>query len=289
MSDSPRILVVDDEAPIRMTLKALLSRAGYEVTAVGSGEDALVMLERQVFDLMLCDLKMPGIDGMEVVRVAQERDSELIIIILTGHGSLESAIEGLRRDIFDYLLKTTAPEEVMRRVAAGLEQRARQRRRKQMLQNLVATASELGVPVPANTGTPAPAQSTPAQHAPVQPAAPASQGAFTVGPLWIDPLRQEVEIEGRKVVLTPTELRVLMCLARNAGAMLSYVQLVQCAHGYETFPSEAAELVKPHVHHLRQKLEANPSRPRYLLNVRGTGYMLALEDESQATSTARRK
>jgi DNA-binding response OmpR family regulator len=274
MNDTTHILVVDDEAPIRMTLKALLSRAGYEVTAVGNGEDAVVMLERQSFDLLLCDLKMPGIDGMEVVRAAQERDPDLIIIVLTGHGSLESAVEGLRRDIFDYLLKTTAPDEVLRRVAAGVEQRAKQQRRKQMLQTLVATASELGVPVPA---APAP------QAAPAQPAAPVPQGAFSVGPLWIDPLRQEVEIEGRKVVLTPTELRVLMCLARNAGTMLSYVQLVQCAHGYETFPSEAAELIKPHVHHLRQKLEAKPSRPRYLLNVRGTGYMFALDEHPQAT------
>ena len=274
MSDTTHILVVDDEAPIRMTLTALLSRAGYEVTAVGSGEDALVMLERQSFELLLCDLKMPGIDGMEVVRAAQARDPDMIIIVLTGHGSLESAIEGLRRDIFDYLLKTTAPDEVLRRVAAGLEQRTKLQRRKQMLQTLVATASELGVPVPATPD--APATSEPA---PAQPAASSPQGAFSVGPLWIDPLRQEVELEGRKVVLTPTELRVLVCLARSAGTMLSYVQLVQCAHGYETFPSEAAELIKPHMHHLRQKLEINPSRPRYLLNVRGTGYMLALDEE----------
>ncbi len=274
MSDTTHILVVDDEAPIRMTLKALLSRAGYEVTAVGSGEDALVMLERQSFELLLCDLKMPGIDGMEVVRAAQARDPDMIIIVLTGHGSLESAIEGLRRDIFDYLLKTTAPDEVLRRVAAGLEQRAKLQRRKHMLQTLVATASELGVPVPATTDSPAAPQ-----PAPVQPAAPSPQGAFSVGPVWIDPLHQEVELEGHKVVLTPTELRVLVCLARSAGTMLSYVQLVQCAHGYETFPSEAAELIKPHMHHLRQKLESNPSRPRYLLNVRGTGYMLALDEE----------
>jgi DNA-binding response OmpR family regulator len=217
------------------------------------------------------DLKMPGIDGMEVVRAAQARDPDTVCIILTGHGSLETAIEGLRRDIFDYLLKTSDPQEVLRRVREAVEQRDQIRRRKHMLQTLVSTATELGLP----------------QRETVQPAPPLAEaqtssqaeGSIIVGPLTIDPLRQEVTLEGRRVVLTPTEMRVLVCLARRAGTMLSYVELVQCVQGYDTFPAEAAELIKPHMHHLRQKLEPNAARPRFLLNVRGMGYLLSIDAE----------
>lgn len=279
MEDSRQILVVDDEAPIRTTLSALLRREGYGVTTAGSGEDAIALLQHRRFDLLLVDLKMTGVDGMAVARAAQEHDPDVAIIILTGHGSLESAIEGLRRDIFDYLLKTTDPQEVLRRVAAGVEHRQQTRRRKQMLHTLVAAASELGGSSPVR-GVPTPAASTaPAPAAPVSPAPPTPQGVVAAGPIRIDSLRQEVEVDGRRATLTPTELRVLVCLVQHAGTMLTYAQLVGCAQGYETYPSEAAELIKPHMHHLRQKLEVDPAHPRYLLNVRGSGYLLKVGDE----------
>lgn len=263
------ILVVDDEAPIRMTLSTLLRRAGHDVTTAENGEAAIDLLTRQSFDLLLVDLKMPGVDGMAVVRAAQGRDADQVIIVLTGHGSLESAIEGVRRNIFDYLLKTSDPQDVLDRVAAGLQRRAQTAHRRQVLQTLVSTAAELGV-----ESTPKPA-TTPASAAPPQPAS-ETQGELMIGPLRIDPLRQEAVLGDRHAILTPTELRVLVCLAHNADHAQSYVQIVQCAQGYETYAAEAAELIKPHIHHLRQKLEADPSKPRYLLTVRGTGYMLTL-------------
>ena len=83
------------------------------------------------------------------------------------------------------------------------------------------------------------------------------------------------QIEERKLTLTPTEFRVLLCLAEHPGALRSYPQLVRCAQGYDAGELEASELIKPHIHHLRQKLEEDPSAPRYILNVRGKGYMLA--------------
>lgn len=267
------ILIVDDEAPIRATLGALLRRAGYELTTAASGEEAIALLERQSFDLLLADLKMPGLDGMAVVRAAKARDADIVCLILTGHGSLASAIEGVRLDIFDYVLKTSDPQEVIRRVAAAAEHREQARRRKQMLQTLVATAAELGAPAPEQLAPPQPQATPPARPS----AAPSGGSPLIAGPFTIDPLRQEVMIEARRVVLTPTEMRVLVCLAERPGAMLSYVELVQCAQGYETFPAEAAELIKPHLHHLRLKLEADPAHPRYLLNVRGTGYLLSLD------------
>jgi DNA-binding response OmpR family regulator len=276
MDHKPQILIVDDEAPIRLTLGALLRRAGYDVTAADSGEAAVALLDQRRFDLLLVDLKMPGIDGMGVVREAQRRDPDVVLIILTGHGSLESAIEGVRREIFDYILKTSDPQDVLQRVEAGLEHRAQATRRKQMIQTLAATAAELTDGAPA--AAPAPVAPAAPAPAPVR-TSPSAQNEIELGPLRIDTVRQEAELESRVAILTPTELRVLVCLAQHPGRAMSYVQLVMCAQGYETYSAEAAELIKPHIHHLRQKLEADPSKPHYLLTVRGTGYMLSIEPE----------
>src|SRR5262245_52888822 len=139
MSQSARILIVDDEATIRLTLGTLLTRAGYEVTSAENGPEAIAQLERQAFELMLVDLKMPGMDGMQVVAAARQRQPDLAIIVLTGHGSLETAVEGLHQGVFDYLLKTTEPAQVIERVKAGLQARA-QRMRERTLLEVVGTA-----------------------------------------------------------------------------------------------------------------------------------------------------
>jgi DNA-binding response OmpR family regulator len=76
-----------------------------------------------MFDLLLLDLSMPGMSGLEVARRAQDIQPEAAVIILTGHGSLDSAIEGMHLGIFDYLLKTTAPQDVLARITAAIEQR----------------------------------------------------------------------------------------------------------------------------------------------------------------------
>jgi DNA-binding NtrC family response regulator len=115
MNQNARILLVDDEASIRLTLGALLERTGYDVTSAESGEQAVQLLERQPFDLLLTDLMMPGIDGMQVVAAARQRQPNVTAIVLTGHGSLETAIDGLHQQIFDYLLKTSTPDEVIAR------------------------------------------------------------------------------------------------------------------------------------------------------------------------------
>src|SRR5919205_3403572 len=139
MSQAAQVLIVDDEASIRLTLSALLKRAGYEVTSAENGEEAVVALERQTFDLLLVDLKMPGMDGMQVVAAARQRQADLAIIVLTGHGSLETAVEGLHQGVFDYLLKTTQPAQVIERVKAGLQMRT-QRIRERTLLDVVGTA-----------------------------------------------------------------------------------------------------------------------------------------------------
>jgi DNA-binding response OmpR family regulator len=257
MSQAAQILIVDDEASIRLTLSALLKRAGFDVTPAENGAEAVALLERQAFELMLVDLKMPVMDGMQVVAAARKRQPDLAIIVLTGHGSLETAVEGLHQGVFDYLLKTTEPAQVIERVKAGLQMRTQRIRERTLLDVVGAAVHEL-------RGT----QSSPADQAG---GSNSGERAITVGALHLDTWRQEATLGGR----TPTEFRVLLCLAEHAGTMLSYAHLVRCAQGYDSDEMEAGELIKPHIHHLRQKLEPDPTTPRYILNVRGKGYLLS--------------
>ncbi|ACL25100.1 two component transcriptional regulator, winged helix family [Chloroflexus aggregans DSM 9485] len=274
MTNQPRVLVVDDEQNIRLTLNALLSRAGYAVTTAATGEEAVELFERESFDLMLVDLQMPGMKGMEVVAKVREAGHDAIIIVLTGHGSLDSAIEGIRYGIFDYLLKTSDPNQILARVAAGLEERAARRRQSDLLGTIGAAVQELTggkVTVTPPVSAP-PAATPPSSSTTTEP----TGRILTIGPLTLDTWHQTATLNGRSLNLTPTEFRLLLCLAEHAGQMLSYTQLVRCAQGYETTDLEAGELIKPHIHHLRQKIEPEPSAPRYLLNVRGKGYILQI-------------
>jgi DNA-binding response OmpR family regulator len=259
-----QILVVDDEEPIRLTMSALLKRRGYEVTTAEHGEAALALIHQRPFDLLLLDLKMPGLSGIEVAKRARERQPEAAIIILTGHGSLDSAIDGLHVGVFDYMLKTSSPHDVLDRVTAALEQQQETRRKQQLMAMLHNVVGELS-----GSGSTA-----------AQPAATAEQW-IEVGDLQISTWNQTVRRGDQTLNLTPTEFRMLACLAQQAGQVMSYQQIVQCAQGYETSTIEAAELIKPHMYHLRQKLEPDPANPRYILTVRGTGYLLsATPDET---------
>ncbi len=250
------ILVVDDEAPIRLTMRALLDRRGYEVTIAKNGEDALGLIHQRAFDLLLLDLRMPGIGGIDVAKRARERQPDVAIIILTGHGSLDTAIEGLHLQVFDYLLKTASPHDVLQRVETALAQRQAAQRQQQLMATLHSVVGELGGKEPA------------------QPA-PSAEQWLDVGDLQISMWNQTVRRGEQILNLTPTEFRVLACLAQQAGHVMSYQQIVQCAQGYDAGALEAAELIKPHMYHLRQKLEPDPANPRYILTVRGTGYMLS--------------
>lgn len=266
MTQEPaRVLVVDDEEPIRLTMSELLRRRGYDVITANNGEAALALIHQRPFDLLLLDLKMPGLSGIDVAQRARELQPEVAIIMLTGHGSLDSALEGMHIGVFDYLLKTVSPRDVLDRVAAALTQQQENRRKQQLLTMLQSVVSELGG----------------GQNAEQQRAEP-SERWLSVGDLQISTWNQTVRRGDQTLNLTPTEFRILVCLAQQAGQVMSYQQIVQCAQGYEANAIEAVELIKPHMYHLRQKLELDPSNPRYILTVRGTGYLLsATPNESE--------
>src|SRR5258705_3813178 len=100
------ILVVDDEKSQREILELILTEEGYDVTTAASGEAAIKFAKDRRFDLALTDLKMTGMDGIELLQHLLSLDSSIIVILLTAHGSIESAKEALRRGAFDYLDKT---------------------------------------------------------------------------------------------------------------------------------------------------------------------------------------
>jgi DNA-binding response OmpR family regulator len=260
-----KILVVDDELPNRMTMSDILRRRGYEVLTAESGEEALALIHQQPFDLLLLDLKMPGLSGIDVAKRTRELQFDTAMIILTGHGSLESAIDGLHLGVFDYMLKTSSPQEVVARVEAAITQRRNTHHHHQLLEAIQSAAVELG-------GGKAP---EPRPHHP-------AESYLSINDLQISTWKQTVRRGNETLSLTPTEFRVLLCLAQQAGQVMTYQQLLQGAQGYEADPLEAAELVKPHIYHLRQKIEPDPSNPHYILTVRGTGYLLATHQEPEA-------
>jgi DNA-binding response OmpR family regulator len=265
MSQSERILLVDDEANIRLTLGAMLTRAGYDVTTASGGAEAIALLDEQAFDLLIIDLKMPGVDGMQVVTAARARHPDVPIIILTGHGSLETAVEGLRQGIFDYLLKNTEPAKVIERVQAALQAHAAEQRRRALLNAVEAAVQELRGSVAATAETPP---------------APQTERTIVIGQLQLDTWRQVAHAwrAGRWRLRRPS----FACSSawRNTRARcFPTVSWSNAPRGTMPAISKAGELIKPHIHHLRQKLEPDPSSPRYILNVRGKGYLLAINNE----------
>jgi len=119
----PRLLVIDDEEIIRLSAKRVLEPAGYLVQAPPSPTEALSLLQEQGFDLVLLDLKMPEMDGIEVLRRIKELSPETEVVIVTGYGTIQSAVAALRLGAYDYIEKPLNPEALTNAVRRALEHR----------------------------------------------------------------------------------------------------------------------------------------------------------------------
>src|SRR5512136_3382786 len=128
-----RILVVDDEAVMRATLEEFLSGAGFQVATAANGQAALTELQRKPVDLMLLDLRMDGLDGVQVIEAGKQIAPDTVIVMLTAHGTMESAITAMRRGAFDYLLKPCQMPEILEAVQRGLAHRSQSLRQRDLV------------------------------------------------------------------------------------------------------------------------------------------------------------
>ena len=120
-SDQKNILVVDDDKSVRTTFSSVLRKEGYRVTAVENGYEAIKAIDEESFDLALVDLRMPGLDGIEVLEKIKSRRPQTRVIIFTGYGSITTAVEAIRKGATDYLNKPFSPHELKAGVEKALE------------------------------------------------------------------------------------------------------------------------------------------------------------------------
>ncbi len=261
-----RVLVVDDEAAERITLGEVLRLEGFQVTLAASGEEALSLaMKGPPFDVAILDLRLPGIDGIEVLENLHRQSPETVVILITGYATLETAISALRKGAYDYLLKPCPVEQILEAVRRGLSELEKERHRQALMRTLQATVRELvdGEATPPPPSTPR-----------------AADRVIQVRDVIIDQARHMATRNGQPLNLTPTEFHLLRCLMQRVDEVCTPQELVRCAQGYEADAWGARSIIRVHIRRLRSKLEPNPEEPSYIVNVRGVGYMFVSDEPS---------
>ena len=131
-----RILIVDDELVVRDSLQKWFDSEGYDAGAVSSGREALFAIQQKQYDLVLLDIKMPGMDGMELQKKLREVDSDLTVVIMTGYASVETAVEALKMGAYDYITKPVDPDELVHLVSNALGHKRYKRELERLRENL---------------------------------------------------------------------------------------------------------------------------------------------------------
>jgi len=119
-----RLLVVDDEADFRETMVNRLSKRNIDVSGAENGEQALKLIEKFIYDVVILDIRMPGIDGITALREIKRIKPLIEVILLTGHGSVESGIEGMKLGAFDYILKPPKIDIILEKIQQAYEKKA---------------------------------------------------------------------------------------------------------------------------------------------------------------------
>lgn len=120
---TPKILLVDDEERFRTTLAKMLRAQGLEVTALGSGREALAELQKAPYDVMVLDVRMPDMDGIATLTEIKKIAPQVEVIILTGHASMDAAVEIMRLGGYDYLLKPCPVEDLLAKIESAYERK----------------------------------------------------------------------------------------------------------------------------------------------------------------------
>jgi DNA-binding response OmpR family regulator len=273
-AETANVLVVDDEGANRYSVCKTLQKVGYYVSEAADGHDALDLLSKQQFDVVLTDIKMPGIDGVDLLRKIKEQSPDAIVILMTGYASLSSAVEALRLGAHDYLIKPSTSQDIRQSVARGVERAQNLRRRRSLLDAIrndvfeLARADHTAIKAAeAAGGVAAPA----ARYEDVEP----SVSSMQLGPLTVYPGRYQISVGDQPIDLTPTEFDLLLYLGAHRGRVVPCNELVREVRGYGVDEAEAREVIRPHVSNLRRKLKAAGQNADLIVNVRGIGYRLS--------------
>ena len=222
----PKLLLVEDEAGLRLTLSDRLASEGYAVETASDGQSGFERAARGGYDLVVLDVMLPRMNGFDVCRELRRRGVETPILMLTARGQVVDKVVGLKLGADDYLTKPFETIELMARLEALLRR--------------------------------APSGATPGGE------------AYRFGDIIVDFRRMEVTRGGRAVDLSARELKLLRHFIEHRGATLSRDELLTEVWGYDEMP--LTRTVDVHVAGLRQKIEANPKVPEYILTIHGLGY-----------------
>jgi len=228
------ILLAEDQADIRDLIVLNLRHAGYDVTPVADGRAALASQVERGSDLLILDLMMPGLDGLEVCKALRAKGRATPILMLTAKSTELDRVLGLELGADDYLTKPFSMAELLARVKALL-------RRAELLRQAQSQNQGAGSTV----------------HN---------------GELEIAVARRDVRVRGQAVELTALEFDLLLHFAQHPGHVFSRAQLLDAVWGYSHEGYE--HTVTTHINRLRAKLETDPMHPALILTVRGAGYKM---------------
>ncbi|MPM16329.1 Transcriptional regulatory protein OmpR [bioreactor metagenome] len=254
----PKVLIVDDESAILYVLSRLFKNEEYEIQTAVNGVEAVQMFQRTSFHVVLLDLNMQPMTGLDVLKELRKHDLETVVIIMTAFSTVDSAIEAIHLGAFDYLLKPADPEEIRKRVREGVAKYEQGLARRELDSQLAQLQQTLKLFNPEST--------------PVASSHDSSR-SLSHGDLTIDLYTRRACYAGEELKLTTTEYKMLVCLADSAPRPVDVVSLAQAGLGYTASQVEARELVKYHIHRLRQKIEDEPETPRHIKTIRFEGYV----------------
>lgn len=234
-----KILIVDDEKPISDIIKFNLTKEGYDIVTAFDGREAVTIFEEEKPDLIILDLMLPELDGLEVAKEIR-KTSHIPIIMLSAKDSEFDKVIGLEIGADDYVTKPFSNRELLARVKAHL-------RRTETIETAVAEEN-------ASSGT----------------------QELTIGNLQILPDAFVAKKHGQEVELTHREFELLHHLANHMGQVMTREHLLEIVWGYDYFGD--VRTVDVTVRRLREKIEDTPSRPEYILTRRGVGYYMKSYD-----------
>lgn len=244
-----RILIVEDEEKIARFVTLELEHEGYQVEHAADGRTAVNLALERDYDLILLDVLLPQLNGMEVLRRVRKH-KDVPVIMVTARDAVMDKVAGLDAGADDYLTKPFAIEELFARIRVALKR-----------SEAVRAASGIGG---AGIATMSPATDT------TQTAATPSHAALTVDSVALDPDRREVTVGGSPIALTAREFDVLALLMAHAGTVLTRERIAHEALGYEYVGD--TNNVDVHIAHLRAKIE-DAGGARIIQTVRGVGYV----------------